>query len=67
MDNYDPTVFKYNVCNDQNLFKCDELESINFGRCFNNTLTQATACSQFETNSSIAYWKTSFPSADYWK
>jgi hypothetical protein len=66
VDNYDPSVFTFNACNGDGLFKCDQLDSVNFGRCFNNTL-KATECSQFETNSSIAYWKSSFPSADYWK
>ena len=50
--------------------KCDTEGSDNFGRCFNTTTINGTlaACSMNrDTLSQIGFWKTSFPSADYWR
>lgn len=67
VDNFDPSVFTYTPCNDNTtLFKCEAKDNINFGRCFNLSTTNGNTCGDFETNTSIGYWKTSFPSQDYW-
>ncbi len=68
VDNFDKSVFTYNPCNDKrNLFKCEDKFSFNYGRCFNNTLIRGDVCGQFVPNTNFAYWKTNFPSQDYWK
>lgn len=66
--------FKFDRCLSNLTFKCDIKNNPNYGRCFNNTdsLTQslvdnAPTCDSFATNSSIGYWKPSFPSQDFWQ
>ena len=72
VDDFSPDVFTYNPCNDSDIyFKCAEKNSFNFGKCFNLSDTLALADVCHEKNSSliqkIGYWKTSFPSDDFWK
>ncbi len=50
------------------MLKCED--SYNFGRCFNITNlngTQATCDTDRTLLEQIGWWKTSFPSQDYWK
>jgi len=50
------------------MLKCED--SFNFGRCFNATTingTQATCDTGRDLLQQIGWWKTSFPSQDYWK
>lgn len=67
IDNFNSDVFSYNACNDNTtLFKCQTKNSLNFGRCFNNTVTKGSTCDDFVKNETIGFWKSSFPSQDYW-
>ena len=67
VDNFDSSVFTYNPCeNDTLLYKCMTKGNVNFGRCFNKSITNGNKCDDFATNNSIGYWKSSFPSQDYW-
>lgn len=67
VDNFDPSVFTYNACKDNTtMYKCEDKLSMNFGRCFNTSEYAGEMCESFEQNSSFAFWKSSFPSQDYW-
>lgn len=66
--------FRFDRCLSNETFKCAIKGNKNYGRCFNNSdsLTQSLVdfqptCDSFETNSSIGYWKPSFPSQDFWQ
>lgn len=65
------TTIHYNKCDDNSTFKCDDKGNNNFGFCFNRTNlvdSQALAsCTNVDRNSSIGYWKATFPSQDYWE
>lgn len=68
VDNFDPSVFTYTKCaNSASMLKCED--SLNFGRCFNiTTLNGETATCETSRNlmHQIGWWKTSFPSQDFW-
>lgn len=70
IDDFDPEKFTYTRCNDNaTLFKCDERNSPLFGRCFNKTTIDGdlASCSKNQSlMNQVGFWKTSFPSADYW-
>ena len=71
MDDFSPDKFTFNECLDTGtLLKCSQKDSINFGRCFNKTAIDGSlaSCSSNQTDlKQVGFWKTSFPSADYWK
>ena len=52
------------------MLKCSEIGTQNYGRCFNLTTTDGTGLASCSMNTSnlnqIGFWKTVFPSADYW-
>ena len=71
IDDFGRDVFTYNSCNDnKTFFKCDVKKSMNFGKCFNlnETFGISDICNHNNetTLKKIGYWKTSFPSQDYW-
>lgn len=50
------------------MLKCED--SFNFGRCFNSTKIgggAATCATSRDSLEQIGWWKTSFPSQDFWK
>lgn len=72
IDDFSEDKFTYTRCDDTTtLFKCSEKGSALFGRCFNKTTIDGSgllaSCSLNTTRMhQVGFWKTSFPSADYW-
>lgn len=68
VDDYSPENFHFTQCNNiTSMLKCED--SYNFGRCFNLTTlngTMATCDTNRELLNQIGWWKTSFPSQDFW-
>ena len=71
VDDFSLDKFTYNKClNKSLLFKCAEDESLNYGRCFNKMALDGSlaTCSMNQSQlEQVGFWKTSFPSADYWR
>lgn len=73
VDDYSKEVFTYLPCTENSTqFKCEQEGSVNFGQCFNLTSSfvgTSEICSTANSTlvESIGYWKTSFPSQDYWQ
>lgn len=71
VDDFSSDVFTFTKCDDQStLFKCDVKGSALFGRCFNKTTFDGknASCNMNATlMHQVGFWKTSFPSADYWE
>jgi hypothetical protein len=68
VDDYTPGKFLYTNCSDLNsTLKCQD--TYNYGRCFNLTNLNGTlaSCDQNRTDlNQIGFWKTQFPSQDFW-
>ena len=73
IDDFSPEKFTYTDCKDNaTMFKCAQKGSPLFGRCFDKyTIDGTGAMASCNMNQSvmhqIGFWKTSFPSADYWR
>lgn len=76
VDDYSADKFSYSSCtNNETEFKCEIENSFNFGKCYNLTSVSTSVISLSEicndANNTIAqsigYWKSSFPSQDYWR
>lgn len=72
IDDFNPEIFTYTKCADtESMFKCSVRDSPLFGRCFNKTTIDGSSLSTCDTNATqmhqIGFWKTSFPSADFWR
>ena len=68
VDDFSVGNFVYNKCEGADVFKCDIKNSINFGRCFSLVNNSNASCDMDRsTMTQVGYWKTIFPSADYWK
>jgi len=69
VDDFSPENFVFTKCKDTvNMLKCED--PFNFGRCFNATTLNGTLAScDTDRNllEQIGWWKTSFPSQDFWK
>jgi len=70
IDDFSSDVFKFTRCDETRYFKCAEKDSVNFGQCFNKTTIDGSMMSSCSLNPTlmqhVGWWKTSFPSADYW-
>jgi hypothetical protein len=70
VDDYTPGKFVYTNCSDTNTtLKCNQTNSTNYGRCFYLTNLNGTlaSCDQNRTIlNQTGFWKTQFPSQDYW-
>lgn len=68
VDDYSDEHFVYTKCdNVTGLLKCDD--EFNFGRCFNATAVNGTIASCGDSRDvlqQVGWWKTSFPSQDFW-
>lgn len=71
VDNFSSSHFNFTSCSDsESLLKCDTEGSMNFGRCFKSALVDGSLANCSMDRSLLeqtGFWKTSFPSQDYWK
>lgn len=71
VDDFSADKFTFTTCNKtETLLKCDIPNTLNFGRCFNRTYVNGSLadCSMNrDLLEQVGYWKTSFPSTDYWR
>lgn len=67
VDDFSPEKFTFTNCKNPDMLKCED--SFNFGRCFNATKIGgglASCVTSRDSLSQIGWWKTTFPSEDFW-
>ncbi len=73
VDDYSKDKFVFNKClNNLTNFRCTDKSSDSYGRCFNLTAligssSSSVSCADFSPNQTIEYWRSTFPSQDYWQ
>lgn len=62
MDNFDPSVFKFDKCEEIFQTQCDN------GKCVNKTMgfNDTELCSK-NMSYPVSYWNPAYPSENYWR